>query len=117
MQILSLLYDAVALVTNSSLVWPYCTLVSKKSDIKALTKYEQPTIKKDARRKSLFVFSRSYFVRALGLLLLIGGANGNFVFEFEVKIFCEMKRKSVMPNGFKYSWKKTQHSSYVLDNI
>ena len=67
MQILSLLYDAVALVTNSSLVWPYCTLVSKKSDIKALTKYEQPTIKKDARRKSLFVFSRSYFVRALVL--------------------------------------------------
>ena len=49
--------------------------------------------------------------------LLIGGANGNFVFEFEVKIFCEMKRKSVMPNGFKYSWKKIQHSSYVLDTF
>ena len=46
-----------------------------------------------------------WFLNLSGLLvihtsLLIGGANGNFVFEFEVKISCEMKRKSVMPNGF-----------------
>ena len=28
-----------------------------------------------------------------------------------ITIFCEMKRKPVMPNGFKYSWKKKQHST------